>query len=60
VIALCLAYSVDVDPSGWKEAEGKEGESAIDLRDYAIIDLALVTVQVRHQPGVRILDHGHA
>jgi hypothetical protein len=38
------------------EAEKVEGESAIDLREYAIIDLALAIV--RHRTEVRTCNHG--
>lgn len=59
MIALCLAYRVNVCSSGLKErmeAEKVEGESAIDLREYAIIDLALAIV--RHRTEVRTCNHG--
>jgi hypothetical protein len=55
VIALCLAYSVDVGSSELKETEREEGESTIDLREYAIIDLALAAV--RHWTSVRNSSH---
>jgi hypothetical protein len=55
VIALYLAYSVDVGSSELKETEREEGESAINLREYAIIDLALAAV--RHWTSVRNSDH---
>lgn len=38
------------------EAEKVEGESAIDLREYAIIDLALAIV--RHRTELRTCNHG--
>jgi hypothetical protein len=56
VIALCLACSVDVGLFGLEKAERDEGESTIDLREHAIIDLALAIV--RHQTSARTSNHG--